>query len=185
MKKDEQIKRYIWISDAIRWSCNVMMFMQVNVRSHRTWAAVEILLQYIHSELMGLSTRSQVNLCRFPNRFYTKLHWENEWFSAHRCCSTVAAGWCCHTGSHTKRSSPTSSLPLFLFLPSSSPALPPLSRLLCPPFTPLRLFFTPSPLLLSPTFTFTFTDTHLYLPQLPLYSPAPASPPAPSCTLSN
>lgn len=28
---------------------------------------------------------------------------------ADRCCSTAAAGWCCHTGSHTKRPSQTSS----------------------------------------------------------------------------
>lgn len=38
-------------------------------------------------------------------------------------------------------------LPSFLI---SSPALPPLGRVLCPPFTPLSLFFTPSPLPVSP-----------------------------------
>lgn len=36
-----------------------------------------------------------------------------KWEEAYRCCSTVAAGWCCHTGSHTKLPFPTS-FPLFL-----------------------------------------------------------------------
>lgn len=35
--------------------------------------------------------------------------------AAHRCCSTVAAGSCCHTGSHTKLPGPTS-FPLFPLL---------------------------------------------------------------------
>lgn len=35
--------------------------------------------------------------------------------AAHRCCSTVAAGSCCHTGSHTKLLGPTS-FPLFPLL---------------------------------------------------------------------
>lgn len=55
-------------------------------------------------------------------------------------------------------------------IPSLLPALPPLDRLLCPLFTPLRLFFTPSPLPVSPTFINrqTHTHKHLYLPQRPV-----------------
>lgn len=49
--------------------------------------------------------------------------------AAHRCCSTVAAGWCCHTSSHTKPPAPTSFLIFsssssFQFFPSSPPASP-------------------------------------------------------------
>lgn len=43
-----------------------------------------------------------------------------EWEAAHRCCSTVAAGWCCHTGSHTKLPAPTSFPPFVLFCFSNS-----------------------------------------------------------------
>lgn len=55
--------------------------------------------------------------------------------AAHRCCSTVAAGWCCHTGFHTKPSYPTSfalalfppCFQLFLLSAESFVLLPPLS----------------------------------------------------------
>lgn len=89
--------------------------------------------------------------------------------AAHRCCSTVAAGSCCHTGSRTKPPGPTS---FPIFPPSSSSFLLPHRRLFS--LRPLVvLSFTPSPLPVSPTFT--GRQTHLHLPRLPFYSPAPAS----------
>lgn len=48
--------------------------------------------------------------------------------ASHRCCSTVAAGWCCHTGSHTKLPSPTS-FSYFLYFSFSFLLLSVLSRL--------------------------------------------------------
>lgn len=60
--------------------------------------------------------------------------------AAHRCCSTVAAGWCCHTGCRTKPPAPTS----FRRAPSSSSSFfLPLHRL-------LPLLFLQSPLSRSP-----------------------------------
>lgn len=85
-----------------------------------------------------------------------------EWEAAHRCCSTVAAGWCCHTGSHTKLPAPTSFPPFVI-----SSVFPTLTRLLCPPFTSLPLFFTPLPLSVS---SYKHTHTHFYLPRLSGYS---------------
>lgn len=104
---------------------------------------------------------------------------EVKWEAAHRCCSTVAEGWCCHTGSHTKLPFPTSFplflslLQLFLLSVGSFVLLSPLS------VSSSRRH----PFLSPPTFTDRRTHTHLHLPQLPFYSPAPASPPASSWSL--
>lgn len=124
--------------------------------------------------------------------FFYRMHFETHFRLPSKQDSKSAFVFCCVCWGEMRSSSPvlqycSSRLVLSYRLPHeatlsdilpsfliSSPALPPLSRVFCPPFTPLSLFFTPSPLPVSPhihrqtnTHTYTCPSSPSTIPLLP------------------